>query len=619
MPRIETRARLRTLTRGKHGALVAAPKIEAAAAVVARHTGRPAPADPSSLDPALPDNGAHAQAADNLRPPAHEAPPMPDDPLRPSILPASSRNRWVLRARRAARWLAARLPWREPTAAERKLRSEMQERRMMERLLREESVEYRKRLTNALDRLGFCYRYPRSERSPLADLVLGGVRSVQFDEIRMQPEALYYHLDTRRLPRGVHIPALLEPNVLTDLTISCGRRVTAEYSEQIGAWYIVERGGAARGLPAHVSFGDLMERFGDKDDPLAIAVGLTANNRPVFRSLSQTIHLLVGGVPGSGKSNFINAMLCTWIARNHPDELRLVMVDLKGGLELDPYMGVPHVHQVPDLDPIINQREDVPRMLDWLLEEGERRIGKLHGKHRSIASYNKNRQRDRMPRIVLVIDEYADIALHTELKREVERRLTNICQRFRAVGVHVVLCTQRPEANIVSPNIKGVMQAKVAFNCANNASSMVMLDNTDAKGLAPVGRAMLQESGMQTLVQTPYMPDDLVAQVIAAAKAGQHVAPVVQRKHDVTADEVMRWALDQAGGELASRRVYQTFRGRGMGLREVETWLQSWDGQEYVVNGALYRVEPGTGTRPRQLVAVGGKHREPGMGTHPPA
>lgn len=597
---IDARDKLRTITRGKGGRLLAAPAH--ADVSRARHAGTPAPTPAADLNltPGTAPDGGQLGASDNMPLVAHQVAPMPADPLRRTVWASGSRARWILRLRQLFRWIAARLPFRPPTAQQRREKSEMAARRLLERQLREEAGLYRQRVTNALDRLGMCYRFRKSEK----DWFVGGKRSVRFDVIRLQPEALSFHVDTARLPRGVNIMQLMQPDVLTDLTLSCGVRVTAEYSEKIGAWYILERATGARGVPAHVPYADMLERFPEQADGLAIAFGLQSNNRVVYRSLSEMPHMLVAGTTGAGKSNFLNSVLCSWISRNHPDALKIIAVDLKGGMEFNPYRDVPHIMQVPGLQKIINDREQVEAALEWLFAEVERRIKLIEGAGKNnIAKYNQKHKSHPLPRIVLLIDEYADLALFAKLKARVEPLLTNICQRSRAVGIHVLLCTQRPEVAVVSGNIKGVLPAKVAFNCTNNASSMVILDNSSAKGLGTVGRCILQLNGVDLEVQTPYMPDDLVADVIKAAIANQGLKLAELRKHDVTPDEIMRWALTTAQGEMSVNLVYQTFRGRGLGKEEVLNWLKSWDGQQFVVNGSLFRVEPGAGTRPRRLVA----------------
>lgn len=597
----DARDKLRTMVRGGGGQLITQPAPMGTVRASADTGAAPVAAADQNLTPRTPDDGSSVRAHDQLRPMVHEAPPLPANPGRRTIWHTGGISRLRSRLRRLARWIYFHTPGRPPTAIERRIKAERQARRQIERLLREESQLYRQRITNALTRLNLCYHYPKSKN----DFMMAGVQKVKFDTVVMQPEALYLRIDTAHLPRGVNIMQLVAQDVLTDITLSCGQRVTAEYTERIGCWYVIERATGARGIPNHVSFAEMMGRVQDVSDPLMVPFGMQSNNREVFRSLSEMVHMLVAGTTGAGKSNFVNAMLCTLITRNSPDNLKLILVDLKGGMELNPYAGIPHILHLPGFDEIVNHRDQVPGVLQWLFDEGERRIKIIEaGHHRSISSYNKNR-RVKLPRIVLLIDEWADVVMDTKLKNRAETILTNVCQRFRAVGVHVVLCTQRPEVKVVSGNIKGVLPAKVAFNCTNNASSMVILDNASAKGLVPVGRCVLQFNGDYE-IQTPYMPDDLVVEMVAAVRAGKLVAVGEMRKHDVTPEEIMRWALAQPNhaGELSQRLLFSTFRQRGLGLEELRAWLTSWEGLEFEVNGALYRVEAGIGTKPRRLVAV---------------
>lgn len=492
----------------------------------------------------------------------------------------------------------------DPTPEEKAQIAEKARREQMTQMLKEESLLYRRRITNALTRLNLCYRYAKNKN----DLFMSGVKEVKFDHIVMSPDAIYLRVDTRRLPRGVSIISLTQEEVLTDLSLSCGRRISANFKEDTGMWYIVERASGVLGIPAHVKLADMLEQFPASADGLTIPFGLTSNSRTVFKSLSSMYSLLVGGTIGAGKSNILNVILCTLIRRNPPDRLKLLLVDLKGGLEFSFYEGIPHLMSIPEVaeQGIIYHRDKVPDALRFLLQEGERRIGILKAAGvKEISSYNARHRSKRsyLPHLVFVADEYADVKLEHRLGAQVEDLLTNIAQRFRAVGIHVILCTQIPKTEIISTRIKGVLPAKIAFSCPNNQASMAILDNAHAKGLEPAGRAIFSHAAGEMMVQTPYISEAFVLATVEGAKHGGQYDDI-KAGHDVTVDEILAYALQFENGYLVRDRLYPNYKERGLTVAELNRWLAELDGKEVVVTGALYRIEPASGTRPRRLIAA---------------
>ncbi len=510
---------------------------------------------------------------------------------------------------RLVRALYQRTPWCGPkNDEERVMLDERKRRQAQEAVLREEAKICRERMVNALNRLGVCYRYPKSQK----DFLNSGVQSVRFDRIILTPDALYFHVDSMRLPRGVSIIHLTTPELVTDLSVSVGRRISAKYTEKIGIWYIVERAAGAMGIPSHVKLTDMWMSFPKSADGLSLPLGMAANNRLVYKSLGNMYSMLVGGTIGSGKSNILNVILCTLIRRNSPSRLKLLLVDLKGGLEFSFYEGIPHLLKL-DLtdksgDPvapggIAYERDHVPYVLAWLHAEGERRIRVIReAGYKDIGRYNQHNRRNHLAHLVLVIDEWADIKLDHETGTRSENLLTNIAQRFRAVGIHVILCTQVPKSEILSTRIKGVLPAKCAFSCPTNQGSMAILDNGHAKSLEPAGRMILQWVD-ELQIQTPFINDSLIHETVEGAKAGKF-ENIATDAHDVAQLEVMQWALDFENGYLSRDRLFSAFQARGISKAELSAWLAEWEGQEYMIGSSLYKVTPAAGTRARRLVAV---------------
>ena len=525
-----------------------------------------------------------------------EQPQDNPDPLKPAIT-RTTRRRGLLR-----KFMGLFIPKKRIyTPEELFMLEEGKRRKLVEKQLLEEARIFKRLIINVLNRRGLCYRYKKSER----DLRLSGVQSVDFKSVRCYPEAFYYAVDTVRLPRDLGILQLVEEFVLTDLSIACGHRVSAHYSERAGCVYIVERATGVLGIPNHVKFDEMLAAFPPYADGLSVPFGLTTNSRPVYKSFSQMYSMLIGGTIGAGKSNFVNAIICTLLRRNPPDRLKFLMIDLKGGLEFSFYEGIPHLLSIPEFAPngICYERHQVPGVLEWLLNEGERRIDTIkRAGFKDIGRFNQMHRKRHMAHLFLVCDEWADIKLEPRLGARSEDLLTNIASRFRAVGIHVILCTQIPKVEVLTTRIKGVLPAKVAFSVPTNPASLAILDNGHCKGLEPVGRCLLQWSD-EMQIQTPFINDATVREIVQGATIG-HYDTIAPRGHDVTELEIMTWALQEDSGWLSVTRVYNQFRQRGITRAEIEELTASWEGREFVIGSSLYRVDPPAGSRARRLVAV---------------
>ncbi len=515
-----------------------------------------------------------------------------------------------------------RSPWRPLSDDEKASVDEKRRRKAMEAVLRTEANLYRDRIINVLNRRDICYRYKKSEK----DLLSSGIKSVHFDQIVMQPDAIYYRVDTQHLPRGVGILQLVDEDILTDLSLSCGRRISAQYNERVGCWFIVERATGVLGIPSHVKLTDMWASFPPSADGLSIPLGVSVNSRLIYRSFGSMYSMLVGGTIGSGKSNMLNVILCTLIRRNNPHRLKLLLVDLKGGLEFSFYEGIPHLLN-PEItddhdDPvapggIAYKREHVPYVLRWLEHEGDRRMGLLkEAGFKDIGRYNQHNHKHALPHIFLVIDEWADIKLDHKSGKESEELLTNIAQRFRALGIHVILCTQVPKSEILSTRIKGVLPAKLAYSCPTNQASMAIIDNGHAKSLEPAGRLIFQWQD-EIQVQSPYINDALIHETVEGAKAGKF-QQLSEATHDVTKLEILQYALERDNGYLSRDRLFNAFQARGISKQELMDWLMEWEEEkEIIIGSSLYQVKPAAGPYPRRLVSIDNQEDDNDPATDP--
>jgi len=218
----------------------------------------------------------------------------------------------------------------------------------------------------------------------------------------------------------------------------------------------------------------------EKAGPLTFILGRDVSGRPALADLAAMPHLLIAGATGTGKSVMINSLLTTLLYRNSPSELKLILVDPKR-VELTPFNGVPHL-----LAPVITEDDKTISALKWATAEMQRRY-KLFteaGK-RNIAEYNSTKPEERMPYIVIVIDEMAQ--LMGTAGRDAEGLIVQLAQLARATGIHLVLATQRPSVNVITGLIKANIPARIAFTVASQIDARTILDQSGAEKLLGKG------------------------------------------------------------------------------------------------------------------------------------
>ena len=217
---------------------------------------------------------------------------------------------------------------------------------------------------------------------------------------------------------------------------------------------------------------------------LKFVLGKDVAGKPAAVDLAKMPHLLIAGTTGSGKSVCINSILCSLLMQCTPNELRLVMVDPKR-VELTGYNGIPHL-----LTPVIVNHEKVVGTLQWMSREMESRYKKFaEVGARNIDDYNA-RHADKLPYIVVVIDELADLMMLAP--EETERNLNRLAQLARATGIHVIIATQRPSVDVITGIIKANFPARISFSVASGMDSRVVLDQVGAERLIGRGDMLFQ-------------------------------------------------------------------------------------------------------------------------------
>ncbi len=229
--------------------------------------------------------------------------------------------------------------------------------------------------------------------------------------------------------------------------------------------------------------------WAEAESPLEFAIGKDIAGRPIMADLDRMPHLLVAGQTGSGKSVMINGILTSLLYRNTPSDLKLILVDPKT-VELTPYNEIPHL-----LTPVITEPEKCISALKWAVAEMERRYRTLsEQKKRNIGEYNNISGIEGMPYIIIVIDELADLMMMAA--RDVEALIVRIAQKARAVGIHLVLATQRPSVDVITGLIKANIPARIAFTTASQVDSRTIIDQIGAEKLLGRGDMLLLTAEM---------------------------------------------------------------------------------------------------------------------------
>ncbi len=233
------------------------------------------------------------------------------------------------------------------------------------------------------------------------------------------------------------------------------------------------------------------------DIRLPVALGKSVSGEPHVADLAKMPHLLIAGSTGSGKSVCINAIITSLLYRMSPEDLRFIFIDPKM-LELSVYSGIPHLEQ-----PVVTNPRKAERVLADAVTEMENRYKKLaiHGV-RNIVDYNRKMEETtkRLPYLVIIIDELADLMM-TQTSAKTELLITRLAQMARAVGIHLILATQRPSVDVITGLIKANFPSRIAFHVPSKTDSRTILDANGAEKLLGQGDMLFQWAGQPDLIR----------------------------------------------------------------------------------------------------------------------
>ena len=310
------------------------------------------------------------------------------------------------------------------------------------------------------------------------------------------------------------------------------------------------------------------EQFESEESPLTIALGLTIDGDPLITNVGKMPHGLIAGATGSGKSVCINGIILSILYKAHYDEVKLMLIDPKM-VELTPYNGIPHL-----ISPVITDVKAATMALKWAVKEMEDRYERfVEMGVRNIVRYNEkvaklNNGTEKMPYIVIIIDELADLMMVSP--QDVEDAICRIAQKARACGIHLILATQRPSVDVITGLIKANIPTRIAFSVSSQVDSRTIIDTNGAEKLLGKGDMLFVENGSNKSVrlQGPFVSDEEIDRVASYVRSlakpnylfeqEQLLIEVDNEEEDELMNEVISFVLEQ--NQVSTSLLQRRFR-----------------------------------------------------------
>lgn len=351
-----------------------------------------------------------------------------------------------------------------------------------------------------------------------------------------------------------------------------------------------------------VSFREIVESGAfQKSSTTPLALGKDVSGETVISSIDQMPHLLVAGATGSGKSVCINTILTGILFRADPKEVRLILIDPKV-VELSVYNGIPHL-----LIPVVTDPKKAAFALHWAVEEMERRY-KLFAQYtvRDMNSFNQKMEKEKteelLPKIVVVVDELADLMMVAS--KEVEDSIARLAQMARAAGIYLIIATQRPSVDVITGTIKANIPSRIAFAVSSQVDSRTILDMAGAEKLLGKGDMLFYPSfySKPKRLQGAFISDSEVESIVSfvkehcsaqydedIAEGMEQKVSAVQEDMDPLVHEAIRWIVrdEQASVSFLQRRLKVGYSRAARIIDDIE---------------ALGIIGPHEGTKPRKLL-----------------
>jgi hypothetical protein len=467
-------------------------------------------------------------------------------------------------------------------------------------------------LSVSLTRMGFAYT-PNQEHKTAAGGQKHRVQRVKFEAVRWNEELIWYRIQTRRrglfayknvLPYKTYVTEIVDENTLNELSISCERKVSARWDRpDRGAWLLIHRLEGAGGIPRLVHFKECLQYYPADMSKGTMLLGVGEHRTIHYNDLAVAPHVLVGGQTGGGKSNLVNNFIASQLRFQDSETFKLVLVDLKR-MEFGWYKEAPHL-----LCPVIYDPAEAIKHLKYVLKLIQERAALFDGKVKELSEWNKQYPDKKLPRIVTVIDEYAELMLSgSKMKRGITGLIARISALGRAAGIHLIICTQRPDASIVPGLIRMNMALTISGFAPNATQSMVIIGTGDAQNLPSnvKGRMIFARGSDKCEIQTPLISDDDVRESVRIAK-GRYEGLIQLAPVDpvVIPEGLARFAVKHTRGSLAANDIVSLLRDYAIDFNMYKNAVEELTKRGVVeMNDRIYEVVPGE--QGYRMQAVGG-------------
>ncbi len=409
-------------------------------------------------------------------------------------------------------------------------------------------------------------------------------RVPKFMKRQIGPDAHYFWLAASKkvlfgyrwlLPYGVTIDDLISEEVIKNMHAATKREVTAQWTNEGQLVFRVSRLDSPDALPKLVKWSDTRDYFPEAQrHKLPYCLGAAEQRKFKWFDFASEPHLLVAGKTQSGKSNLINGIIATSLITHTPDELRIVLIDQKGGIEFTHWSEVPHL-----LWEMAKTTEQVLPVLDRLVIVMKKRMALLEKvRAKDIDAYNKKVD-EKLPRILCVFDELAAVTGLGALTENIHTALALIASQGRATGIHLIAATQHPEVRVIPGRIKTNMSMRVSGPMPSVTASQIILDNPEAARLPSISGRFIAVVGLKTItVQVPFITDADIAWVVSKCKndyantsdeLAEMVNAPVLKVWDETA--VINLALELTLGHLGGQKMHKLLGDESPGERLLNT------------------------------------------------
>ena len=414
---------------------------------------------------------------------------------------------------------------------------------------------------------------------------------------------IYGKMDDK--PYGVNYFQLVDDRVLTGLTVSLGHPVGGRLDQNGGGVVISVSLAGTLDIDDMFAFNKALELISPSAPPLTFMGGAVSNGGRKPYNLEEMPHLLIAGSTGSGKSVAMLGIIGTFAARNTPEAVRLLLADFKG-VDFNHFENLPHlIRSIPEIPSgIVDKNNQVIPMLQWLEKENHDRQATF-SKHmvHNLADWNRRNHTNKLPRIIVFIDEIANLNRDKKTKDEFTNMVYSLASTARATGIHLVLSTQFPKDEYITTAIKMNIPGRMAFSVPDLHGSICMIETGEAVNIyPPPGRGVFVHGVNRFMFQSPFITDNQIKEIIRNAIEGKRTAGMAKGT-ELAPEEIVQWSLTENNGFLKAQDVFREFTER-MEWHALVKLLSEMDLKVYSYGDAYYKVIPGGSHHPRQLEKV---------------